>query len=207
MAAAERRVVRALALAAAVGLAACAGAPSDDAIPVTRGGPPPSADLHFGRAPAAESLARLDVDVNPAGAGLPVGRGSVAEGKAVYARACASCHGPEGQGMPPAYPQLVGRPPAGEGFQFATDAKIPRTIGNYWPYATTLYDYIRRAMPLTAPGSLSANETYAVTAWLLSANQVIGAEAVLDSAALVAVKMPARDRFVRDDRRGGPEIR
>ena len=83
---------------------------------------------------------------------------------------------------------------------FASDPSIPRTIGNYWSHATTLYDYIRRAMPLYTPGSLSPDQTYAVTAYLLAANKVIAADAVLDAPALRAVQMPARDRFVPDDR-------
>ena len=78
----------------------------------------------------------------------------------------------------------------------------PKTIGNYWPYATTLFDYIRRAMPITAPGSLSADQTYAVTAYLLEREQVIPPGTVLDARTLPLVKMPARDHFVPDDRRG-----
>ena len=85
--------------------------------------------------------------------------------------------------------------------------KSPRTIGNYWPYASTLFDYIRRAMPLSSPGTLTADEVYSVTAWLLAANEILPAGASLDSASLVAVQMPARDRFRPDDRRGGPEVR
>ena len=107
--------------------------------------------------------------------------------------------------MAPVFPALIGRDPRGERFDFASDPSIPRTIGNYWSHATTLYDYIRRAMPLYAPGSLSADETYAVTAYLLAANQVIPHTAVLDAAALRAVQMPARDRYVADDR--SPTIR
>ena len=82
-----------------------------------------------------------------------------------------------------------------------------QTVGNYWPYATTLYDYIGRAMPQNAPGSLSADETYAVIAWILERNGIIANDAVLDSAKLVAVRMPARNRFVPDDRKGGAEVR
>ncbi|MBI3792178.1 MAG: cytochrome c [Gemmatimonadetes bacterium] len=191
-------------------LAACSGTGDGAAtthVSRTNGGPPPGQHFELGRAATPAEVAALDLDVNPAGAGLPAGRGSASDGAKVYARACASCHGPNGEGIAPLYPQLVGRDPAGETFDFAKDPRIARTIGNYWPYATTVFDYIRRAMPQTAPGSLSADDTYAVTAYLLAANKVIGAEAVLDSAALVNVKMPARDRFVRDDRRGGHEVR
>ncbi len=82
-----------------------------------------------------------------------------------------------------------------------------RTIGSYWPYATTLFDYITRAMPQNAPGSLTADETYAVIAWLLARNGIVGEDAVMDASTLPAVVMPARDRFVPDDRKGGAEVR
>lgn len=115
------------------------------------------------------------------------------------------CHGEQGEGIPP-NPQLVGREPR-EGFPFGTDPALVRTIGNYWPHATTLFDYIRRTMPLSAPGSLTDDEVYSLTAWLLVANEVLPPGSRLDSASLVAVRMPARDRFVRDNRRGGREVR
>ena len=102
---------------------------------------------------------------------------------------------------------LVGRDPKGEGFGFAADFKIARTVGNYWPNATTLFDYIRRAMPHAAPGSLTNDEVYALTAQLLSWNQILPPTATLDAAALKAVKMPAAGKFVVDDRRGGREVR
>ena len=89
-----------------------------------------------------------------------------------------------------------------KGADFSTDFKIPRTIGNYWPYATTLFDYVRRTMPLTAPGSLTADQTYAVTAYLLEREGVIPAGTVLDARSVPRVVMPARDKFVTDDRRG-----
>jgi cytochrome c len=109
--------------------------------------------------------------------------------------------------MPPAFPRLIGRDPKGEGFPFARDSAVAHTIGNYWPYATTVFDYVRRAMPLTAPGSLSSDDVYALTAYLLAANQVIPTDVVLDSASLPRVKMPYADRFVRDNRRGGREVK
>ena len=84
---------------------------------------------------------------------------------------------------------------------------LARTIGNYWPQATTLFDYIKRTMPLSAPGSLSDDDVYSVTAHLLVANEILPAGSALDSASLVAVRMPALDRFVPDDRRGGREVR
>lgn len=145
-------------------------------------------------------VAAWNTDIGPEGAELPMGRGSVRDGEAIYRAQCAACHGAEGQGLDPLYPALIGRPSAGESFDFAADHKVPRTIGNYWAHATTLYDYIRRAMPLYTPGALSADETYAVTAYLLAANKIIPDTASLDAATLRAVVMPARERFVADDR-------
>lgn len=145
-------------------------------------------------------IAAWDLDVDTLGHGLPPGRGTVAEGGAVYAAKCAACHGARGEGLPPAYPKLVGREPR-NGFGFASDPGLARTVGNYWPYATTLYDYVRRAMPYNAPGTLTADETYALTAWLLAANEILPVDAALDSASLMRVRMPAAGRFV-DDARG-----
>ncbi len=159
----------------------------------------------LGRAPSPEEISAWNVSVNPAGTNLPPGQGTVAEGKVVFEGKCAMCHGDAGQGMPPAYPKLVGKDPTD--FSFDTDPRITHTIGNYWPYATTLYDYINRAMPLTAPGSLTAPEIYAVVAYLLAANGVIADSAVMNAETLPAVKMPARDRFVVDDRTGGETFR
>jgi cytochrome c len=160
----------------------------------------------IGMAPAQALIDSLDTDVDTLGHGLPAGRGSARQGAELFRAHCAACHGLKGEGMHPAYPALIGREPR-EGFPFATDFKLTKTIGNYWPHATTLYDYIRRAMPLTAPRSLSDDEVYSLTAYLLAANGVIAADATLDRASLLAVRMPARDRFVDDDRRGGQEIR
>ena len=162
---------------------------------------------HFGLGHPVDSarLATLDIDVSPNGAGLPAGHGTAAEGAAVYAASCASCHGANGEGVPPS-PRLVGGPRT---FNFAMDG-APKTIGNYWPYATTLFDYIRRAMPITTPGSLTADQTYAVTAYLLEREQVIPAGAVVDARSLPQVVMPARDHFVPDDRggnRGGQNVK
>jgi S-disulfanyl-L-cysteine oxidoreductase SoxD len=159
------------------------------------------ARLGVGRPATPADIAALDIDVSPNGAGLPSGSGTPSQGAAVYAARCASCHGSNGEGMPGAYPQLVGGP-RGPSVDFSSDARIPRTIGNYWPYATTLFDYIRRAMPFTAPGSLSADETYSVTAFLLARDSVIPADAKLDARTLPAIEMPARRRFLPDDRRG-----
>ena len=154
----------------------------------------------LGRAASTAQVAALDIDVTPSGAGLPAGSGTAAQGAALYATNCASCHGANGEGKPPAYPQLLGGPKGT--FDFASDFKIPRTIGNYWPYATTLFDYIRRAMPLAAPGSLTPDQTYAVTAYLLSREGIIPDGTSLDARSLTAIQMPAKSHFVADDRRG-----
>jgi mono/diheme cytochrome c family protein len=153
----------------------------------------------FGLGAPAANVAAMDIDVSPNGAGLPAGSGTPEQGATVYAKACASCHGPNGEGQGP-YPKLVGGP-RGD-FNFASDFKIPRTIGNYWPYATTVFDYVRRAMPQLTPGSLTADETYAVTAYLLQRDGIIPAGTVLDAKSLPQIHMPARERFVEDDRRG-----
>ena len=167
----------------------------------------PSRQYALGRVATGAEIAAMNVDVAPDGAGLPRGQGTVAEGRAIYERQCARCHGANGEGMPPLNPPVIGRPAAAENFAFGTNPTLPRTIGNYWPYATTIFDYVRRAMPLETPGSLSNDQVYAVTAYLLAANQVIPMTATLDSASLVAVKMPYLERFVPDDRRGGREIK
>ena len=165
----------------------------------------PAGSLGLGRTPTAEEIAAWDKSVNPTGKNLPPGQGTASDGKLVFAAKCASCHGDTGQGMPPAYPQLVGKEPTD--FSFDNDFKITHTIGNYWPYATTLYDYINRAMPLTAPGSLQPAEIYAVVAYLLAANGVIADSAVMNATSLPQVKMPAREHFVADDRAGGATFR
>jgi cytochrome c len=158
------------------------------------------ARFDVGRLATPQEIAAIDLDVNPRGEGLPAGQGTAREGAAVYAAKCASCHGPKGEGMPP-NPKLVGRAPAD--FSFASDPTQVKTVGNYWPYATTLFDYTRRAMPQNAIGSLTADETYAVIAWVLAENGIIAGTDVMDANTLPRVRMPARDRFVRDDRTGG----
>ncbi len=150
--------------------------------------------LGLGR-PATESeIDALDIDVMPDGTGLPPGEGGAADGAPVWAQACRACHGPNGEGGVAA--PVVGRDPAG-----------PPTVGNYWPYATTLYDYIARAMPRMAPGTLTPDQVYGLVAWILAKNSIIDENAVMNAKTLPLVMMPARDLFVPDDRRGGPETR
>jgi cytochrome c len=136
----------------------------------------------------AEQVGGWDVSIGPDGAGLPPGSGTAAQGAAVYAAKCVACHGEKGAGRP--NDQLVG----GQG-TIATPNAV-RTVGSYWPYATTLFDYIRRAMPLVAPQSLSNDEVYALTAYLLSLNGVIDEGAVMNATTLPKVAMPNRDNFV-----------
>jgi cytochrome c len=161
----------------------------------------------LGRPATPEEIAAIDVDASPSGAGLPAGSGTPEQGAPIYAAQCAVCHGANGEGKPP-YPQLLGGPKGN--FDFASDPKMAKTIGNYWPYASTLYDYIRRAMPLMTPGTLTADETYAVTAYLLNREGIVPADQIVDAKALVAIQMPGKSHFVEDDRRGstgGPKVR
>ena len=140
----------------------------------------------------------------PDGTGLPPGQGTVEQGRAVYARRCAACHGPTGVEGP--FDVLVGRL-ENDGFPFGDGGREVSTIGNYWPYATTVFDYVRRAMPFDAPGSLGDDDVYAVVALLLSWNELLPPEQPLNAESLAAVVMPSRDRFVMDDRSGGAIVR
>ena len=166
--------------------------------------PRPQALFGIGRSATPAEIAKLDIDVMPDGRGLPAGRGTVAEGATIYAAKCRSCHGANGEGA--AFDRLVGRD-SGPNFSFATDAKLVKTVGNYWPYATTLYDYTARAMPFMQPGTLTPNETYSLVAYLLALNKIVAEDAVMDQASLPKVVMPARDRFVMDNRKGGKLVK
>ncbi len=146
----------------------------------------------FGRLATEEEITAWNIDIDPTGAGLPPGRGTVQQGAVLYAGKCAACHGSTGTEGPK--DRLVG----GQG-SLATPNPI-KTIGSYWPYATTLYDYINRAMPLTAPQSLTPDEIYAVISWLLHHNGILPKDAAMDAETLSAVKMPNRAGFVSDPR-------
>jgi S-disulfanyl-L-cysteine oxidoreductase SoxD len=152
----------------------------------------------IGRPATPAEIAAIDIDVGPDGVGLPPGRGTSADGAPIYAARCASCHGKTGKEGP--NDVLVGRLP-GDAFTFARDPRAPKTIGSYWPYATTVFDYIRRAMPPDKPGSLRDDEVYALAAYLLALNELIPEDAVIDATSLPKVKMPAHDRFVPDKRK------
>ena len=155
----------------------------------------------FGRPATAQEIAVWDIDVRPDGKGLPVGQGDVKKGKLLYAQKCAMCHGDDGRAKPGV--KLPGAALVGD--TLATSKA--KTIGNYWPYATTLFDYMRRAMPYNLPGSLSNNEVYSLTAYLLSANKIVKDDVVLDAKNLYKVVMPGKKLFIMDDRKGGPEIK
>jgi S-disulfanyl-L-cysteine oxidoreductase SoxD len=145
-----------------------------------------------GRTPSPEEIRDLGSAIAPDGQGLPAGSGSVSEGRAVFAAQCARCHGPTGEGDVGA--RLVG----GQG-----TLRTPRplkTVGSFWPYATTLWDYINRAMPFDKPGALSPSEVYAASAFILNLNGIIGETQVMDAQTLPKVRMPNRDGFVPDSR-------
>jgi S-disulfanyl-L-cysteine oxidoreductase SoxD len=152
--------------------------------------------FHVGRAATPAEIKGWDIDIGPDGSNLPPGSGSVERGRVVFSEQCAACHGADGQGG--VGDRLVG----GQGT--LASAKPVRTVGSYWPYAPTLFDYIRRAMPQNAPQSLSDQDVYAVSAYILNLNGLVPADAVLDAKTLAAVKMPNRDRFVSDPR---PDVR
>lgn len=143
--------------------------------------------------PASESdMAAWNIDVSPDGQGLPPGQGTVKQGAQLYAMKCAACHGLTGKEGPSEV--LVG----GQGS--LQTIKPLKTIGSYWPYATTLYDYLRRAMPFTAPQSLKPDEIYALVAWLLNQNHIIAEDAILDAHSLPKIEMPNRNGFILDPR-------
>jgi mono/diheme cytochrome c family protein len=143
----------------------------------------------FGRPVTTGDIAALDISVGPDGAGLPLGHGTAAQGESVYVARCQACHGEKGLGQP--NDRLVG------GIGTLTGDKPPlKTVGSYWPYATTLFDYVRRAMPWDHPKSLTDDEVYAVSAYILNLSGIVGMDDVLDAQSLPKVKMPNRDGFV-----------
>lgn len=147
----------------------------------------PNVGGEIGRAASDELIAQWDTDVIPGGEGLPEGSGTVAAGADVYATHCARCHGPSGTegGIGPV---LVGDPGPWE-------PGMPVTVGSYWPYAETVFDYTRRAMPFDNPGTLTDDEVYAVVAWILHENEIVDADAEMNRETLPQVEMPNRDNF------------
>ena len=144
---------------------------------------------NLGKPISPEDLASWDISIGPDGAGLPPGSGTAKQGEAVFAAKCQACHGAKGAGQP--NDRLVG----GQG-SLPGDKPAIKTVGSYWPYATTLFDYVRRAMPYVESKSLSPDETYAVAAYILNLNGVIGDTDVINAQTLPGVKMPNREGFV-----------
>lgn len=159
----------------------------------------------FGSPATVEEIAAWDIDVRPDGKGLPLGSGTAAKGSEIYALKCAACHGANGEGG--LNDRLVVSSPD-EQFPDSSDANSwqHRTVGNYWPYATTLFDYIRRSMPFTLPGSLQSDEVYSLTAHLLHLNHIISESDEMNATTLPKVVMPAHGKFVLDDRQEHQEV-
>jgi cytochrome c len=143
----------------------------------------------LGHPATPEEIAVWDISIGPDGAGLPPGSGTQQQGEGVYTAKCLPCHGEKGSGKP--NDQLVG------GLGTLTGDQNPvKTVGSFWPYATTLFDYVRRAMPFNAPRSLSNDEVYAVCAYILELNGIIDENAVMNAQTLAKVQMPNRDGFI-----------
>lgn len=155
--------------------------------------------FHLGRAATPEEIAAWDIDVRPDGSGLPEGRGTVAEGEAIFTETCAVCHGDFGEGRD-RWPVLAG------GYDTLKAERPEKTIGSYWPYLSTVYDYVRRAMPFGDARSLSDDEVYAVTAYLLYLNDVVTDETFeLSKENFTAIRLPNEANFFMDDREQEPQ--
>ena len=162
-----------------------AGVACDAAVAAPASPAPPK----LGRAATADDIAKVDISIPPDGTGLPAGSGSVAQGAAVYAQKCQVCHGANGAGTPSG-DRLVG------GIGTLNTANPIKTVSSYWPYATTLFDYIRRAMPNPSPKSLENEEVYAVVAYILSIDNIVPKDAVMDAQSLPKVQMPNKAGFI-----------
>jgi cytochrome c len=149
--------------------------------------------------PATEAeIKTQDFTVLPNGAGLPKGSGDASRGRTIYEQKCTECHGQKGEGQTGKYPAIVG------GMGSLKSLKPVKTVGSYWPYATTLFDYIRRAMPYDHPRSLSTDDVYSVSAFVLYMNGIVTETQELNERALPQIKMPNRDGFIPDQR---PDIK
>jgi S-disulfanyl-L-cysteine oxidoreductase SoxD len=143
----------------------------------------------FGQPIAPADFAAWDISLAPDGVGLPAGSGTPTQGAAIYAQKCVTCHGERGAGGPGG--ALVGGGPLSGG-----DRDPAKLIGNYWPYATTIFDFTRRAMPWAQPKSLTNDEVYALTAYVLALNKIIGENDAMNAETLPRVRMPNRDGFI-----------
>ena len=152
------------------------------------------ARVGFGTLATPDQIGGWDIDVRPDGLGLPQGTGTVERGEEIYAEQCAACHGEKGRKPAKGFDQLAG------GRGTLASPKPVRTIGSNWPYATTIFDYVRRAMPFPAPQSLTTDEVYSVVAYLLYINDILPKEAVLNAQTLPKVRMPNADGFIPDAR-------
>ncbi len=151
-------------------------------------------DLGLGRPALPDEIAAWDIDIRPDGTGLPQGAGTVAQGEEIFAESCAVCHGDFAEGID-RWPALGG------GFDTLTDERPLRTIGSYWPYLSTVYDYVRRAMPFGDAASLSDDEVYALTAYLLYANDIVDDEDFeLSRENFTSIRLPNENGFIGDDR-------
>ena len=180
-------------------------AKSADGIPLGSAGPNAVQPLpdrpRFGKAISEADVAAWNIDVRTSdGLGLPPGRGSVADGAKIYAQKCSACHGPDAKGGP-VYGTMVG------GMGSMTQNPRILTPGSMYPYAPILFDYIRRSMPMDRPQSLTANEVYALSAYLLNLNGLVPADAVMDAQSLPKVQMPNRNAFLIDDRPDARAVR
>lgn len=151
-----------------------------------------AAELDLGRVASPEEVAGWNIDVFADGTNLPAGKGTVVRGKEVYMASCAACHGADLKGG--LGPALTG----GKGS--LTSQKPLKTVDSYWPYAPTLFDYIRRAMPFQAPQSMSNEDVYSVSGYILSVNGLLPADATVDASVLTKLQMPNRNSFYVDDR-------
>jgi len=145
-----------------------------------------------GHAPTAEEIRQWDISVSPDGRGLPQGSGTAAAGKEIYANRCARCHGAAGEGRDSV--------PLAGGQGTLKTPKPLKTVGSFWPHATTIFDYVSRSMPFDKPGTLTANQVYAVTAYVLFLNGIVPETTVIDAQSLPKVQMPNRGGFVPDPR-------
>jgi S-disulfanyl-L-cysteine oxidoreductase SoxD len=174
--------------AALIGAVAAGCAMTQTGTPAPAAGAGANLGPNLGRIASAAEIATIDISIPPSGAGLPPGRGTARAGAAVYAAKCAACHGAKGEGKPA--DALVG------GIGSLASKSPVRTVGSFWPYATTLFDYTRRSMPINAPMSLSNDEVYALTAHMLALNGIIGEDVELNAQSLPKIPMPNRNGFI-----------